>query len=154
MTVTYLDVSQPEHAIPEHQQINNLALHDCSFLFFCSLKTRFLRISKTNSLLDNTAHVQCSHPENAIPEHQEIDPLAGWYCSYLNVSQNENAIPDNQQIDSLAVPQSPYLNVLQLENRIPEYKQINHLTEQHYPYLNVSKPENVIPENQQIEVLS
>ena len=137
-----------------HQQINKLAVHRCSFQYFCSLKTRFLRISRTNSLLDDTAHVKRLHPENAIPEHQQIDPLAGWYCPYLYVSQTENAIPDNQQIESLAVRHSPYLNVLQLENRILEYKEINHLPEQHYTYLNVSKPENAIPENQQIEVLS
>ena len=137
-----------------HQQINNLVELHCSFLYFCILKTQFLRISKTYSLLDNTTHVQRLHPGNAINEHQQIDSLAGWFYSYLNLSHIENAIPDNQQIDFLAVRRSPYLNVLQLENRIPEYKEINTLPEQHYPYLNVSKPENSIPENQQNEVLS
>ena len=56
----------------------------------------------------------------------------------------ENAIPDNQQIEPIAVIHIPYLNVLQLENRIRDYQQNDRLAGQHYPYLKFSKPENAI----------
>ena len=55
-----------------------------------------------------------------IPEHQQINLIAGQHCQYFIVSQPENAIYDNQQIDPLAVRHSPYMNVLELEKRIIE----------------------------------
>ena len=37
------------------------------------------------------------------------DPLAGWHCTYLNVSQPENAISVNQQINPLSDGDRIYL---------------------------------------------
>ena len=71
MYCTFFIVSLLINAIPVHQQINFIAAQ----------------------------HV--SHRENVISVHEQIDPLAGMYCSYLNISKPENAIRDNQQITPL-----------------------------------------------------
>ena len=34
-------------------------------------------------------------PENAIPDQQQIDPIAEKQCPYLNISHSEKAFPDN-----------------------------------------------------------
>ena len=90
ITLHISDLSLPEIAIPEHQQINLIAGQHCIYF-------------------------KVSYPENLIPERHQIDPVAGWYCSYQKDSQPENAIPDNQQIETLAGRHSQCLKVCSLK---------------------------------------
>ena len=76
MNCPFLNVSQPEYGIPDHQEINLIAAQNCPFLIL-------------------------SQPEYAIPEHQKVNPLAGLHWPFENVPHPVKAILEHQQIDPL-----------------------------------------------------
>ena len=54
------DLFSANNAFPEHQQINLITLHHCTYF-------------------------KVSHPETTIRERQEIEYLQGRHCNYLKV---------------------------------------------------------------------
>ena len=82
-----------ENTIPEHQQINLISGQHFTNFNVSNSETTIREHQKINFIAAALRMFHFTHRENAIPEHEQIDRLAGWYCSYLNVSQPENSFP-------------------------------------------------------------
>ena len=173
----YLNVSQAEYAIPEHQHTTRMLDGPAHILCLAVWKKPFLNFSKSTVLQDGTVHIWTFRSlKTLFLTINKSTPFAGRnspYGAWKRGSWTSANRPPSRmalliyerflawkrfslasKIDLFAERHCQFLNLSQPENVISEDHQIDPLAGWRCSYMKVFQPEYAIPENQKIDIIA